>query len=123
MCARDLSNDEPIAIVDGGAEITIIGRGFIKTSLYDGHGATNTLISRFSSTWKLLRMSTGLTTYLNHEGEAMAILQIQQGCVGDQAENETFLASDQLKWHGVKVIDRPIIFGDLDYQSAMGWDH
>ena len=92
-------------------DFPVLCRGFMITSLYDAHGATTTLNSPFSSTGKLLRRGTGLTTYLNHEGKTMVILQIHQGCVGDQAENETLLASDQLEWHGVKVMDRAITFG------------
>ena len=91
------------------------------TSFYDGHGATTTLNSLFSSTGKLLRRGTGLTTYLDHEGYAMAIIQIHQGYVGDQASNETLLASDQLEWHGTKVMDRPIIFGGQQCLTNGTW--
>ena len=121
MYARDLPNDAPVGIVDGGADFTVLYRGFKITSLYDGHGATTALNSLFSSIGRLLLRGTGLTTYLNHEGKAMALLQIYQGCVGDQAENETLVASDQLEWHGVKVMDRPIIFGGQQCLTNRTW--
>ena len=60
-------------------DFPVLCRGFMITSLYDGHGTTTTLNSSFSSTGKLLRRGNGLTTYLNHEGKALSILQIHQG--------------------------------------------
>ena len=79
MYATDLPNGAPVAIVDGGADFTVLSRGFMITSLCDGHRVITTLNSPFSSTGKLLRRGNGLTTYLNHEGKALSILQIHQG--------------------------------------------
>ena len=81
------------------------------TSEIDYHDGSFTLNTPFSSTREEVERGTGISTYIDHAGRERVLIQIHQGCIAKNPGLESLLASDQLEWNGVKVLDRPIAFG------------
>ena len=59
--ASALPRNTPVAIVDGGADHSILGKGFMITSKTDGHNGSFTLNTPFSSTREEVEKGSGLT--------------------------------------------------------------
>ena len=109
--ALALHKDAPVAIVDGRAYYSILGKGLMITSKINDHDCSFTLNTPFSSTREEVKLGTSISTYLDHTGRAKALIQVHQECITKKLGLESLLASDQLKWNGIKVLERPIAFG------------
>ena len=119
--ASALPRDAPVAIVDGGADYSILGKGFMITSKIDDHDGSFTLNTPFSSTREEVERGTGILPYIDHVGRARALIQEYQGCIAKNPGLESLLASDQLEWNGIQVLDRPIAFGGQQYLQRDSW--
>ena len=105
--ASALLSDAPVAIVDGGADYSILGKGFMIMSKIDDHDRSFALNTPFSCTSEEVERRIGISTYVDPAGRAKALIQIYQGCIAKNPGLESLLASDQLEWNGIKVLDRP----------------
>ena len=119
--ASALPRDAPVAIVDGGADYSILGKGFMITSKIDDHDGSFTLNTPFSGTREEVERGSGIATYVDYDGKARALVQVHQGCIAKNPGLESLLASDQLEWNGIKVLDRPIAFGGQQCLQSKSW--
>ena len=71
----------PVAIVDGGADYSILGKGFMIMSKIDNHDDLFTLNTLFSSTREEAELWTAISTYLHYNGKSKALIQVHQGCI------------------------------------------
>ena len=73
--ASALPRDAPIAIVDGGPDYSILGRGFMIASKVNDHDGSFVL---FSSTKEEVERGTGISTYLDRTSRAKSLIQVHQ---------------------------------------------
>ena len=108
-----------MAIVDGGTDYSVLGKGFMVKSKIDDHDGSFTLNTH--CTREEVERGTGISTYLDYTSRAKALVQVLQGCIAKKSGLESLLARDQIEWNGIKVLDRPIAFERQQCLQSDSW--
>ena len=117
-----LPRSEPVAIIDSGADRCMFGKGwkFLSPRKIERDGFS--IIKCYSSSQKVSKPCTAVTTLLDACGNAKAILKMHQAIVPEVQTHESLFANDQLNWAGVMVEAKPKVWGGNQRLKHDDWE-
>ena len=113
-----LPRSEPVAIIDSGADRCMFGKGWKFLSPRKTERDGFSIIKCYSSSQKVSKPCTAVTTLLDACGNAKAILKMHQAIVPEVQTHESLFANDQLNWAGVMVEAKPKVWGGKPASKA-----